>query len=145
MAKQRVNSQTKRFVYERAQGCCEYCRSQARFALHSFAIEHIFPCSLGGNNAPDNLALSCQGCNSHKYTKTKGFDPVSSQTVPLFHPRQHEWSVHFAWNHDYTMIIGLTQIGRATIATLKLNREEVVNFRRVLVALGEHPPEAVQR
>ena len=28
-------------VVERARGCCEYCRSEASYATHSFSIEHI--------------------------------------------------------------------------------------------------------
>jgi hypothetical protein len=38
------------------------------------------------------------------------------------------------------MIIGLTPIGRTTVEALQLNREGVVNLRRVLYAMGEHPP-----
>lgn len=88
--------------------------------------------------------MSCQGCNNHKYNKTEGVDPVSHQAVQLFHPCRDDWAVHFAWSDDCTRVIGLTQIGRATIVTLKLNRAEVVNFRRVLVALGEHSPEVLK-
>lgn len=130
----------KQFVIERANGCCEYCRSQARFATQPFSIEHILPRSQGGNNTLDNLALACQGCNNHKYTKTQGLDPVSGRKMPLFHPRKNAWKDHFNWNHDYTIIIGLTPIGRATVNTLKLNRESLVNLRRVLFIMGEHPP-----
>jgi hypothetical protein len=35
---------------------------------------------------------------------------------------------------------GLTATGRATISVLQLNRETLVNFRRILGAAGEHPP-----
>jgi hypothetical protein len=38
------------------------------------------------------------------------------------------------------MILGVTPVGRATVDTLQLNREALVNLRRVLVAAGEHPP-----
>ncbi len=40
----------------------------------------------------------------------------------------------------YTTIIGLTPIGRATVVTLQLNRSALINLRRVLYAVGEHPP-----
>jgi len=88
----------------------------------------------------DNLALACQGCNNHKYTKTEGYDPVTGDMVPLYHPRRQRWRDHFAWNEDFTLIIGLTPTGRATVETLWLNREGLVNLRRILYALGEHPP-----
>ena len=140
MPESRVTAQQKKAVAERANGCCEYCRSQVRFAIQPFSIEHIIPRSAGGETVLDNLALSCQGCNNHKYNKTEGRDPVSGDTVPLYHPRKQRWSNHFAWNDDFTLIIGLTPIGRSTVEALQLNREGIVNLRRVLYAMGEHPP-----
>jgi len=127
---------------ERAQGCCEYCLSQARFSTQSFSVEHILPQEKGGKTEVANLALSCQGCNNHKYTKTEGYDAVSRQYVPLYHPRQQQWGNHFAWNDDYTLIIGLTATGRATVETLHLNREGVVNLRRLLYTAKKHPPKS---
>jgi hypothetical protein len=58
----------------------------------------------------------------------------------LFHPREQRWEAHFAWNHDFTLILGVTPTGRATIAALQLNRPGLVNLRRVLYMVGEHPP-----
>jgi len=140
MPEKRVTAEQKQAVLERARGCCEYCKSQARFATQSFSIEHIIPHHLGGETTLDNLALACQGCNNHKYTKTESRDPVSDKIVPLYHPRRQRWNDHFAWNDDFTLVIGLTSIGRATVQALQLNREELVNLRRVLYAMGEHPP-----
>lgn len=88
----------------------------------------------------DNLALSCLGCNSHKYTKTHAHDPETGRRVPLFHPRRQKWSRHFAWSDDFTHIIGRTATGRATVEALQLNRPELVNLRRILHGAGEHPP-----
>ena len=135
-----ISRSAKRVVVERARGCCEYCRSQLRFATESFSMEHISPRSHEGSDDLDNLALSCLGCNSRKYTKTQGPDPICGEVVALFHPRQQRWGAHFAWSEDCTLIIGLTATGRATIETLQLNRESLVNLRRVLYAVGEHPP-----
>jgi hypothetical protein len=67
-------------------------------------------------------------------------DPVSGQPAPLYHPRRDRWDEHFAWSHDCTLIVGLTPTGRATIEVLRLNRDGVVNLRRLLYARGEHPP-----
>lgn len=78
-------------VAERARGCCEYCRSQERFTTQAFSVEHVIPRVRGGETVADNLALSCQGCNNHKYNKVEGVDPVSGATVPLFHPRRDRW------------------------------------------------------
>ena len=140
MPENRVTAQQKKAVVERARGCCEYCRSQARFAIQPFSVEHVIPKSRDGQNTLDNLALACQGCNNHKYTKTEGRDPVTDDIVPLYHPRQQRWRDHFAWDDSFTLIIGLTPIGRATVEALRLNREGLVNLRQILYAVGEHPP-----
>lgn len=140
MREKRVPADVKRAVSIRAHGCCEYCRTQERFAAEALSVEHVQPRNAGGRTTLPNLALSCQGCNNHKHTKTHAPDPVSGATVPLYHPRTQRWSDHFAWSPDYATAIGLTPTGRATVAALKLNRDGLVNLRRVLAAAGEHPP-----
>ncbi len=140
MTKRLSRAALRRFVIARALGCCEYCLSQMRYSSHSFALEHIIPRKRGGKTVESNLALSCQGCNDHKHIKIKARDPLTGKLAPLFHPRRQLWSEHFTWSADYQEIIGLTPTGRATVVALKLNREEVVNLRRVLIAFDEHPP-----
>ncbi|HEY0603341.1 MAG TPA: HNH endonuclease [Herpetosiphonaceae bacterium] len=143
MSRPYISREQRLAVGDRAQGCCEYCRSQERFAMQSFSIEHIAPYERGGAHDLDNFAFSCQGCNNHKYTKTEGRDPESdpkAPMVPLFHPRQNRWHDHFAWSEDFTIIAGLTPTGRATVEALRLNRPGLVNLRRLLVDAGEHPP-----
>ncbi len=140
MPEKSVPARLKRVIAQRAHGCCEYCQSQARFALQPFSIDHIIPKSQGGSTTPENLALACQGCNSHKYNHTQAQDPVSGETVPIYNPRQQRWREHFTWNDDYSLIIGITPVGRATATALQLNRTGLVNLRRVLYSLGEHPP-----
>jgi hypothetical protein len=130
----------KQVIAQRAQDCCEYCLSQAEFSPTSFSMDHIIARVRGGSDDLSNLALSCQSCNNFKYTSIEAFDSVNGELVPLFHPRQHPWSDHFTWNHDATLMIGLTATGRATIKKIQLNRPGVVNLRRVLVAFGRHPP-----
>ena len=125
----------------RAQGYCEYCRSPMRYSPDPFAVEHIVPRVAGGGNGPSNLALSCQGCNNLKFVSIEAVDPVTGVRVPLFHPRQQRWSQHFLWSQDTTVVVGRTPIGRATVERLRLNREGVVNLRRVLATIGQHPPQ----
>jgi len=140
MPKNRVTTEQRRIVTERARGCCEYCLSQERFATQNFSVEHIIPKSQGGKTDVDNLALACQGCNNYKYNKIEGRDPESGDIVSLYHPRQQQWSDHFGWNDDFTLIIGLTPTGRATTEVLQLNRSGVVELRQVLYEVGKHPP-----
>ena len=102
-------------------------------------MEHIIPRSKGGNTRLANLALSCPACNGHKYNKIEGTDPLNGQRVRLFNPRTQGWSEHFVWSNDFTLIIGLTPIGRATVETLRMNQQKMVNLRRLLVLAGLHP------
>lgn len=127
-------------VENRAQDYCEYCRSSVKFGVQSFECEHIVPLSQGGQTTLNNLAFACGGCNRIKATRTTATDPDSGKEVPLFHPRQQQWADHFVWNEDFTLIIGLTATGRATVSALRLNRPGVVNLRQVLLVVGEHPP-----
>lgn len=108
--------------------------------MQSFSVEHIVPRQQGGGTELQNLALSCQGCNNHKYTRTHAPDPATGESVPLFNPRRQRWSVHFSWSEGCTHMLGLTPAGRATVAALRLNRDGLVNLRRVLYSMAEHPP-----
>lgn len=135
-----LSKKLKRMVIARARNCCEYCLSQEQFAPTTFSIEHITPRTVGGISTAENLALACQECNNHKYTKTEALDFTSGEVVPLYHPRRHHWSEHFIWSDDFTYIEGISAIGRATVAALHLNRAGVVNLRRILFEAGNHPP-----
>jgi 5-methylcytosine-specific restriction endonuclease McrA len=130
----------KKAVRERAKQCCEYCLAQILFSADVFSIEHIIPVSKGGLTALFNLAFSCQCCNNHKYTSTHVIDPASGSIVPLYNPRLDIWAEHFEWFENFTEIIGISPTGRATVSRLQLNREDLLNLRRVLVDAGFHPP-----
>jgi 5-methylcytosine-specific restriction endonuclease McrA len=140
MSERRVPVALRREVGERASGLCEYCRCPASFSSNPFAVEHVIPKVRGGDSTTDNLALSCQGCNNHKYDKVEGIDPTGGILVRLYHPRHDRWRDHFAWSDDFTSIVGVSPTGRATIVALRLNRESVVNLRKLLIRVGKHPP-----
>jgi hypothetical protein len=103
-------------------------------------VDHVIPLSQGGANVLDNLALACFHCNRKKADKITAVDPDSQEEVPLFNPRREVWSEHFIWSADGLLIIGLTPIGRATVAVLALNRARAVNIRAADRAVGRHPP-----
>jgi len=128
-----------RQVAERAKWRCEYCQSPAAFSTQPFEVDHIIPRSKGGPTVLENFAFS-GGCNSYKSDQTRARDPQTSRRVVLFNPRRQQWKRHFAWNVDFTVIIGRTASGRATVEALRLNRPELINLRRALKAIGEHPP-----
>ena len=139
MPEPKLTEQQKKEVARRAKQCCEYCQSQVRFSPDPFSVEHIIPRSRGGTDDLSNLAFSCQGCNNHKYTSVEAIDPISGETVQLFDPRRQKWNDHFVWNADQRIVLGLTPVGRATVQKLRLNRAGLMNLRRVLHRIGEHP------
>ena len=123
----------------RARFLCEYCLSQEYFSPDPFEVDHIIATSQGGSDTLDNFALSCSGCNGYKSGAISAIDPGTVQRVPLYNPRKDVWSDHFRWHENFTLIIGISPTGRATVEKLKLNRASVVNLRTVLYKVGEHP------
>ena len=104
-------------------------------------VEHIIPEALGGLTVEENLWLACSSCNSFKGDRPDAFDPETGVFVRFFHPREDAWHAHFAWVEQGTYIVGLTAIGRATVATLQLNRDLLVGARALWRATGLHPPQ----
>lgn len=135
-----ISKKVRLIVSERANYCCEYCQCIAKFIPVPFVMEHIIPQVKGGSDKINNLAFSCHHCNGTKYNKTEAIDSITQKKIDLFHPRNDSWTEHFKWNDDFMKIIGITPKGRATIETLKLNRENVINHRMVLFLYGVHPP-----
>ncbi len=139
MAPLQISAQVRQVLAQKAQYRCEYCQSPAAYCPDSFTVDHIVPRQQGGTDDEDNLAWACYGCNGRKHIKMQGIDPETEQPTNLFHPRQQQWSEHFAWSENLQRVLGLTACGRATITTLALNRDSVMNLRRVLAQVGEHP------
>lgn len=125
-------------VAQRAHDRCEYCLMHQQLQGATFHVEHILPKSRGGLTETDNLALACPGCNLHKSDRTEATDPVDGHFVPLFHPRAHTWSEHFEW--DRYRLVGLSAIGRGTIATLQLNHARRLKVRQAEELFGLFPP-----
>jgi len=134
-----VNKFVRQEVKLRARYLCEYCHCPEYFSPDPFEIDHIFPLAAGGTSQPDNLSLACSGCNGYKSDYFVAIDPGTGQLSPLYNPRTDDWAEHFRWDAEFTYIIGISAIGRATVDKIKVNRESIVNLRRVLVKVGEHP------
>lgn len=128
-----------RLVADRAGMRCEYCRIPAAFVPAPFEVDHIIPRAKGGLTTEDNLAYAC-ACNAYKGDRTRALDPLMGRVVPLFNPRRQVWKRHFQWSEDAALLVGRTATGRATVALLQMNRPSLINLRRALIGLGEHPP-----
>lgn len=130
--------ETREFVYERAEGCCEYCRTCEANTGQTMQIDHIDP---DGGDAIENLCLACWNCNNHKRKITEILHPATDTMTPLFNPRTQRWTDHFEWIDNGQVIRGLTPIGDVTISRLKMNRLQLVVARQRWIEGGYHPPQ----
>lgn len=103
-------------------------------------MEHIIPLSAAGSSDVSNLCLACYRCNEFKGAKVKAVDPLSGKIVGLFNSRTQQWQEHFAWSEDSLRIMGRTACGRATIRALRLNRELLIQARKIWMLVSLHPP-----
>jgi hypothetical protein len=125
-----------------ARNRCGYCLSPQHLVMARLEIEHIMPRAKGGTSEESNLWLSCPLCNRFKSDRSEAVDPETGQTVPLFNPRLQNWFEHFKWTVDGLRILGLTAVGRATVAALNLSTDpDAVAVRSYWVLAGWHPPQ----
>jgi len=128
-------------IRETAGNRCGYCLSPQHLVMARLEIEHIVPLARGGSDEENNLWLACPLCNNHKSDKTEAVDPETEKSVLLFNPRIQRWSDHFRWSDDGIRIIGLTPVGRATVAALHLSDDpDALEVRSYWVIAGWHPP-----
>ena len=126
-------------VAERAAYRCEYCHAPEIVFNFPFEVEHVLPQAHGGSDDLDNLALACRACNLFKSDFETGQDDESHTEVPLFHPRRDTWGQHFAVDTESAEIVGLTPVGRASVARLQMNRPQQIRARWRWIALGVFP------
>lgn len=119
---------------------CSYCRSSETLQGIPLEVEHIIPREKDGKTTLSNLCFACHRCNQFKSNHIEALDDITGKIVTLFNPRVQIWHYHFKWSQDGSEIIGNTPCGRAAIAALKLNNENVVAARRIWIAMGLHPP-----
>ncbi len=118
---------------------CAYCQSSEALTVVTFEVEHIQPLSLGGQTDFENLCLACPACNRYKANRVIGLTNEGTETR-LFHPQRDSWLAHFDWSVNGTAIVGLTEIGVATVNLLRMNRPQLVEVRSLWVIVAKHPP-----
>ena len=133
----RVGVELRRRVFERAAGCCEYCRFHQSLVASAHQVDHVIAEKHGGPTTLENLALSCMTCNLRKASDVASFDPDTGDLVPLFNPRIQSWSEHFVL--DGPRLVGRTAIGRTTVEFLQLNSFERLVERESFIRAGVYP------
>lgn len=136
-----VPAELRERVRREARYRCGYCLTQEAVVGTAMEVDHVFPYSLGGPTTEENLWLVCSCCNKSKGNRLFVRDAESGRTVPIFNPRSQGWEEHFQWTESGVQIAGTTDVGRATVEALSLNRPLLVRARGLWVAAGWHPPE----
>lgn len=121
-------------VRERAKASCEYCRLPEPLDIFPFQIDHIIAQKHHGLTLEENLAWSCFNCNVSKSSNISGLDGETGELTRLFNPRKDDWQAHFAWHG--AKLVGRTPIGRTTIDVLRINLEQRVAYRQLLMQSG---------
>ena len=130
-----------RRVRETANHRCGYCLCPQNLFMGWLEIEHIIPVAKGGSSDESNLWLSCPLCNRMKGDQSESRDPETESVTPLFNPRVQRWKDHFCWSEDGLRIVGLSSVGRATVAALKLDSNPIaLAVRKRWMQVGWHPP-----
>ncbi|MDM8544551.1 HNH endonuclease signature motif containing protein [Desulfococcaceae bacterium HSG9] len=135
-----VSAELRLLLAERDKNRCAYCLTSEENCGLRMHVDHIKPETAGGKTTLANLCLACFSCNVHKGATQQRADPLTRETVFLFHPLRQNWNDHFCWDERRIKIIGLTPCGRATILTLQMNNSTVVKARHRWVSAGWHPP-----
>jgi len=99
-----MDARLRQLVRERAADRCEYCRLPQAVLRTTLQIEHIVARQHMGEDAAENLALSCDRCNLHKGPNLAGIDPDSGELTRLFDPRRDAWDQHFELSRE--VIVG---------------------------------------
>jgi hypothetical protein len=133
-----MDAATRELVRRRALGRCEYCAIPQEHVASRFQIEHVVARQHGGSNDVSNLALACDRCNAYKGPNLSAIDPQTGNITALFHPRHDSWHSHFAVSGS--VIVGLSDVGRATVRLLRMNAPHRFELRAELGLLAAPPP-----
>ncbi len=130
----------RRQLEEADDGQYVYCQTRVDVTGQALTTDHIIPTAAGGGTTFSNLCRACRSCNEAKGEQTHTIDPLTGETVSLYHPRQQAWAEHFVWDYTGIRLLGLTATGRATIVALDMNNGLILFARRRWVNAGWHPP-----
>lgn len=124
-----ASQQLRDLVVRRAGNRCEYCQvSQDADPVFRYPVDRIISGQHGGRYTSENTALACHHCNRKKGPNIASVDPQQPEVVvPLYHPRNEQWTDHFALSG--AEIKGITAAGRATVQLLELNTEAKMRLR----------------
>src|SRR5436190_2107700 len=89
-------------------------------------VDHHRPRARGGGDDDENIVYCCPKCNEHKGSYWHETDPPH---IPLLHPLKDDLATHIA-EREHGRLVGLTSEGTFFIQRLRLNRPQLVAYRR---------------
>lgn len=119
-----ITDEMRQLVRVRAGYACEYCGVTEESTGAELTIDHYHPRAKGGSDELDNLVYCCHRCNEHKAT----YWPAQATTTPLWNPRTTPAMEHFL-ELENGYLSPLSETGKQTIKTLRLNRLPLVKYR----------------
>ena len=122
-----ISKELRSQVENRDRRRCRYCTLSQHGQAGRFHIEHIVPRCLNGPTELPNLVMSCPNCNLHKAKRTVAPIP-HGKTRALFRLLEQDWNMHFLLRADGNCV-GLTDVGRTSLAALPMNDQESVMAR----------------
>lgn len=111
---------------ERFRSRCAYCGIHEDAVGATLTIDHPRPRVHGGADQMENLVYCCPRCNEHKGAYWHEEDPPH---VRLLHPGQDDLAQHTRESDD-GRVVGLTPEGEFFVSRLRLNRPQLVAYRR---------------
>jgi hypothetical protein len=137
MSKTYISAELRKRVRERARNLCEYCLLHEDDTHFGCQVDHIISEKHGGQTEADNLAYACTFCNQYKGSDIASIVQETKALVRLFNPRLEKWREHFRLEQNH--ILSRTDIGKVTVALLRLNDKDRVFERQELHAIGRYP------
>jgi len=138
-----ISASLRRLIAARAEDLCEYCLIHDQDTSLGCQVEHIISQKHGGLTIEANLALACVYCNRFKGSDIATISPLTGSLCRLFNPRDDRWSEHF--RAGGVLILGTSEIGKATAALLGFNAADRLIERQALIDAGNYPSDAARK
>jgi hypothetical protein len=139
---ERVSSELRRLVAERADYLCEFCLIAEEDTYFGCEVDHIISVKHDGATEAENLAYACVFCNRHKGSDIASLSQQTGSLVRFYNPRIDRWADHFMLDGVY--IRTMSEIGEVTARILRFNDSEQILEREALNAMGRYPNASAQ-
>lgn len=134
---ERISTELRRAVAERADYLCEYCLIAEEDTFYGGEVDHIISVKHGGATEAHNLAYARAFRNRQKGSDIASISQETGTLVRFFNPRADRWSEHFQPDGFY--LNPLSEIGAVTARILRFNDEERLLERQELSVIGRYP------